>query len=116
MAGTPDSRRPGQGFDSPPDERTKRIDVIGNAETVIFPSLVDIFRIKQRTVTMGQSDWEAAEAQICADYRAELRNRIVEPLWGSLPRLNPSLVVGHERDDLVIRKKRNRNIRRIYGK
>jgi hypothetical protein len=41
-------KRPGP--DGLPDERTKGIDVIGSAESIIFPALEELFRIRQTTV------------------------------------------------------------------
>jgi hypothetical protein len=89
MAGTPETRDPRQGFDGPPDERTKKIDVIGGAN-IIFPELEELFRIRRRVVPVGESNWEAAEKQKLVDFRSRLRERIVVPIWGELPRLEAS--------------------------
>jgi hypothetical protein len=94
-------KRPGP--DGLPDERTKGIDVIGSAESIIFPALEELFRIRQTTVPFDVRDWEAAEAQIKTEFRERLRDRIVRPLWGTLPRADAPPHAARER--MVISRK-----------
>lgn len=88
MAGTPENRSEGQGFDAPPDERSQRVDVIGNAENIIIPSLRDLLRINAET-TSGE-DWERAEREKAARFARTAREGLALPIWGGLDVLKAS--------------------------